>query len=83
MCCGPWFYLSTCSCSFWGPQGSVLGLLYFLTFINNLCHIPFSSGSKLVLYADDTTLYKPIDNRHDLEAFQEDINKIYYIFLES
>ena len=59
------------------PQDSVLGPLLFLTFINNLYHIPFSSGSKLVLYADDTTLYKPINCRHDFEAFQEDINKIY------
>ena len=59
------------------PQGSVLGPLLFLTFINNLCHIPFSSGSKLVLYVDDTTLYKPIDSRHEFEAFQEDVNKIY------
>ena len=59
------------------PQGSVLGPLLFLTFINNLCHIPFSSGSKLVLFANDTSLYKSIDSRHDFEAFQEDINKIY------
>ena len=62
------------------PQGSVLGPLLFLTSINNLCHIPFSSGSKLVLYADDTTLYKPINSKHDFGAFQEDINKIYEWF---
>ena len=77
MCGGPWFYLLTFSCSFWGPSGFVLGPIVFLTFITNLCHIPFSSGSKLVLYADDITLYKPINSRHDFEAFQENINKIY------
>lgn len=62
------------------PQGSVLGPLLFLIFINNLCRISFSAGCMLVLYADDTTLYKPIKNHQDIINFQADINKIHEWF---
>ena len=65
------------------PQGSVLGPLLFLTFINSLPNIPLSAGSKLVLYADDTTLYKPINNINDIHLFQDDINKIFSWFTDN
>ena len=39
------------------PQGSVLGPLLFLVYVNNLCN----RGSKLTMYADDLVLYKVID----------------------
>ena len=45
--------------------------------INDICLIPLSTGSKLVLYADDTTLYKTINSNQDLLNFQNDINKIF------
>ena len=35
------------------PQGSVLGPLLFLIYIDGVTRIPLSEGSKLVLYADD------------------------------
>ena len=51
------------------PQGSVLGPLLFLVYINDLMDLNLSEGSSLVLYADDILLYRPVasvaDNIHD------------------
>ena len=35
-----------------------------------------SEGNKIVLYADDSKLYKVIHSVHDQECFQRDLNKI-------
>lgn len=58
------------------PQGSILGPLLYIIFMNSISHIPLSSGSKLILYADDILLYKPIDSAEDTTSLQKDVDAI-------
>ena len=41
---------------------------------HDLCDTHFSPGTKILLYADDISLYKPISGPEDTTSFQEDIN---------
>ena len=59
------------------PQGSVLGPLLFLLYINHLSELQLTNGSKLTLYADDILLFKPISCPEDYSALQVDINCIH------
>ena len=54
------------------PQGSILGPLLFIMFMNSLRKVPLSDNTKLILYADDILLYKPVSS----DAFQQDVNSI-------
>jgi hypothetical protein len=57
------------------PQGSILGPLLFLYYINN-CPTFISPNSKLYLYADDSKLSCPINDVNDCISLQHDLNAL-------
>ena len=59
------------------PQGSVLGPLLFLIYINFVSTLELSNGSKLTIYADDILLYKPIGCPGNYIDLQNDIDLIF------
>ena len=58
------------------PQGSVLGPLLFLVYIDDVSDVLLSDGSTLNLYADDMLLYKPVKSIEDIHHLQMDIDTI-------
>ena len=57
------------------PQGSVLGPLLFLIYIDGLTSIPLNCGS-LVIFVDDVFLHRVIYGAEDLLALQEDVHSL-------
>ncbi len=54
-------------------QGSILGLLLFLTYMNDIAENIYRDAS---LFADDTSLIRPMPNQTDVEAINDDLNEI-------
>ena len=57
------------------PQGSVLGPLLFITYINDVSTV-ISHGSKINLFADDVALYRVIRTSNDYNCLQTDVDAV-------
>ena len=55
------------------PQGTVLGPLLFLCYINDL---PNHLTSRVKLHADDVLLYSPVSTIADCQNLQEDLDRL-------
>ena len=55
------------------PQGSVLGPTLFIIFVNDM---PDVIKSMLLMFADDTKLYRTITSSYDCNILQQDIDHI-------
>ena len=60
------------------PQGSILGPLLYIIFMNSISKLQLLPGTKLVLYADDILLYKPV-NCEASNYLQNDVDTIFIL----
>ena len=55
------------------PQGSILGPLLFLLFVNDLPDVVSTTAK---MFADDTKVYNEINNKADCDKLQRDLNAL-------
>ena len=57
------------------PQGSILGPLHFLIYVN---YIDVGLGSSFRLFADDCVIFSTISRTNDCEDLPSDLNRLCY-----
>ena len=55
------------------PQGSVLGPILFVLYINDL---PDNMISEVFMFADDTKVFREIRSNEDIQTLQKDLNNL-------
>ena len=55
------------------PQGSVLGPVLFLAYVNDISR---NIESTIRLFADDCVIYRKITNKGDIEMLQKDLDRL-------
>ena len=58
------------------PQGSILGPLLFILYMDSITLVQLSPDTKILLYADDILLYSPIYQSSGISIFQSDVDSI-------
>ena len=62
------------------PQGSVLGPLLFLVYVNNIW---WNIDWSIRLFADSCIIYKKVTNKNNIENLQKDLNNLGELAVEN